>query len=68
MEELKKETNDIQLRETGEVMYKSGSVQFMDSREVAHIVEKEHKHLLRDIKKYSEELIKSNIGLSDFFY
>lgn len=50
-----------------EESYKSGSVRFMDSREVAQIVEKEHKHLLRDIKKYSDELTKSNIGLSDFF-
>ncbi|MBP3037950.1 Rha family transcriptional regulator [Bacillaceae bacterium Marseille-Q3522] len=38
-----------------------------DSRDVAEMVGKEHKHLLRDIKGYLEILGKSNFGLSDFF-
>ena len=38
-----------------------------DSRDVADMVEKEHKHLMRDIRGYIEILGKSNFGLSDFF-
>lgn len=38
-----------------------------DSREVAQMIGKEHKHLLRDIRGYVEILTKSNFGLSDFF-
>lgn len=48
-------------------VYKSGSMQYMDSREVAEIVEKEHKNIVRDIKRYSEELAKLNFELSEFF-
>ena len=39
----------------------------VESRQVAEMVGKEHKHLLRDIKGYSEILTQSNFGLSDFF-
>lgn len=39
----------------------------VDSREVAEMVNKQHAHLLRDIKGYSEILTESNFGLSDFF-
>ena len=39
----------------------------LDSREVAEMLEKEHRHLLRDIAKYSEYLTESKVGLSDFF-
>lgn len=39
----------------------------VDSRQVAGMVDKEHKHLLRDIKGYVEILVKSNFGLCDFF-
>ncbi|KGJ84215.1 Rha family transcriptional regulator [Priestia megaterium NBRC 15308 = ATCC 14581] len=39
----------------------------VDSREIAEMVEKEHKHLLRDIKNYLEILGKSNFGPADFF-
>lgn len=39
----------------------------IDSREVAEMVGKEHKHLMRDIRNYVEVLGKSNIGHSDFF-
>lgn len=47
--------------------YKSGSVQYIDSREVAEIVEKKHCNLVRDIKQYSKELAKLNFEFSDFF-
>ena len=50
-----------------EEVYKSGSVQYIDSREVAEIVRKNHGHLTRDIGKYIEELTQSNIGFTDFF-
>lgn len=39
----------------------------VDSREVASMIDKEHKHLLRDIRGYLEVLGKSNFGLADFF-
>jgi len=39
----------------------------IDSREVAEMVEKNHAHLLRDIKGYIEILTQSNFGFSDFF-
>ena len=39
----------------------------VDSREVAEKVGKQHSHLLRDIKGYSEILTESNFGLSEFF-
>ncbi|MFQ9509487.1 MAG: Rha family transcriptional regulator [Lachnospiraceae bacterium] len=41
--------------------------QKLDSREVAEMVGKEHKELLRDIRRYSEQLGESNIALTDFF-
>ncbi|MDF2510434.1 MAG: hypothetical protein K0S04_300 [Herbinix sp.] len=37
------------------------------SVEVADMVGKDHKELLRDIRRYSEQLAGSNIALSDFF-
>lgn len=39
----------------------------LDSREVAKMLEKEHKHLLRDISVYAEYLIQSKVGLNEFF-
>ena len=39
----------------------------VDSRQVAEMVGKEHKHLLRDIQGYMEILGQSNFGLTDFF-
>jgi len=39
----------------------------VESRQVAEMVEKEHKHLLRDIQGYTEILGQSNFGLTDFF-
>ncbi|MFA9398379.1 MAG: Rha family transcriptional regulator [Clostridiaceae bacterium] len=40
---------------------------FVDSREVAEMVEKEHKNLMRDIKGYVEILTSSNLSSLDFF-
>jgi Rha family phage regulatory protein len=48
------------------IIEKNGQL-LVDSREVAQMVGKEHKHLLRDIKNYIEILTKSNFGLSEFF-
>lgn len=45
------------------------SVEVVDSREVAKLVEKRHTHLLRDIDGYvkiMEEWTEPKIGLSDF--
>lgn len=39
----------------------------IDSREVAEMVGKEHKELLRDIRRYCEQLGESKIALTDFF-
>lgn len=39
----------------------------LDSREVAEMVGKEHKELLRDIRTYEEYLGESNFALTDFF-
>lgn len=41
--------------------------QKLDSREVAEMVGKEHKELLRDIRRYCEQLGESKIALTDFF-
>lgn len=40
---------------------------YIDSREVAEMVGKEHSKLLRDIRVYSQQLNESKIGLVDFF-
>ena len=40
---------------------------YTDSRDVAKMIGKEHKHLLRDIDGYISILGQSKIGLSDFF-
>lgn len=39
----------------------------VDSREVAEMVDKEHKNLLRDIKNYCDILLSSNLSSMDFF-
>lgn len=41
--------------------------QIIDSREVAEMVGKEHKKLLRDIRGYQEQLAGAKIGPGDFF-
>lgn len=40
---------------------------YIDSREVAEMVGKDHKELLRDIRRYAEQLGESKIALTDFF-
>ena len=44
-----------------------GNEQTLDSREVAEMVGKTHKELLRDIRRYCEQLGESKIALTDFF-
>lgn len=39
----------------------------LNSMEVAEMVEKNHKELLRDIRRYCEQLSESKIALGDFF-
>ena len=39
----------------------------IDSREVADMVEKNHKDLMRDIRRYVEQLTERKIAPSDFF-
>lgn len=41
--------------------------QVLDSREVAEMVEKNHKDLMRDIRRYVEQLNERNIAPVDFF-
>lgn len=41
--------------------------QTLDSREVAEMVEKSHGKLIRDIRRYMEQLNESNIGSVEFF-
>lgn len=40
---------------------------YADSREVAEVIERPHKELLRSIRTYCEYLTESNFALSDFF-
>lgn len=44
-----------------------GIEQTLDSREVAEMIGKEHNMLLRDIRRYVEQLGQSKIAQSDFF-
>lgn len=71
MDEKKELTQEVAMetavQEVQEEPYKSGAVRYIDSREVAEIVGKEHHKLLRDIKNYIEQLIESNIGFYNFF-
>jgi phage regulator Rha-like protein len=51
-------------------LYNNQTKNSLDSREVAEMVGKEHKHLMRDIRGYCEVLsnsTESKIGLSEFF-
>lgn len=43
------------------------TVETVTSMEVAKMVGKEHRKLLRDIRRYTAQLTESKIGLSDFF-
>lgn len=42
-------------------------IEAVDSRQVAEVIEKKHKELLRDIRHYSACITESKIALSDFF-
>ena len=73
MEESK---NEVMKKEAvmNEEPYKSGSLNYIDSREVADMVGKEHSMLLRDIKRYEKQIDEINqkepkckIAFSDFF-
>jgi Rha family phage regulatory protein len=48
-------------------VFQQGNQLYTDSREVAEMVGKDHKHLLRDIDGYISVLGQSKIGPSDFF-
>lgn len=58
---------EVMVQETGDESYKSGSVQYIDSREVAKMVGKEHKLLMRDIRRYIGQLGECNLAPTDFF-
>lgn len=52
-----------------QIINKNG-VEVVDSREVAEMIGKDHRHLIRDIRGYAEILgktIEPNFGLNDFF-
>lgn len=51
-------------------LIQKGNQHYIDSREVAELIGKEHNHLLRDIRRYCETMQKigaSNFGHTDFF-
>lgn len=60
-------TEELAVQETREESYKSGSVQYIDSREVAEMIGKRHPDLKRDIKRYIGQLDMSKIAHIDFF-
>lgn len=43
------------------------NIQVTDSRDVARMVEKQHSHLMRDVREYGDYLNQSKIGSVDFF-
>lgn len=65
MEEMNNDVTEVAVPE--EEAYKSGSVQYIDSREVAEIVGKEHSKLLKDIRRYIGQLDEAKIGFNEFF-
>lgn len=65
MEETKKEV--MEQEAVQEEPYKSGSVHYIDSRDVAEMVGKGHDKLMRDIRRYSEHLGEAKIGESSFW-
>ena len=48
-------------------VFMKGNNLYTDSRDVAKMIGKDHKHLLRDIDGYINALRESKIGLSEFF-
>lgn len=70
MEEMKNDVTEVAevvVPEAEEEAYKSGSVQYIDSREVAEIVGKEHNDLLKDIRRYVRQLDEGKISRNEFF-
>lgn len=63
MEEMKNEVTQ-EVTEVQEDAYKSGSVQYIDSREVAEMVGKNHKDLIRDIRRYCQYLEKGKVDFN----
>lgn len=59
MKEVKNEVKQEDVK-TQEGSYKSGSVQYIDSREVAEMVGKNHRDLLRDIRRYCKQMEEIN--------
>lgn len=77
MEEMKNdvtEVAEVAVQEADEA-YKSGSVQYIDSREVAQIIGKPHNDLMKSIRRYEKHLEELNnqentqgtFSLTDFF-
>lgn len=60
-------TEELAVQESSEESYKSGSVQYIDSREVAEMIGKRHPDLKRDIKRYIGQLDMSKIAHIEFF-
>lgn len=61
---------ETSVQEVSEAHYMSGSIQYIDSREVAKMVGKNHRDLLRDIRRYCkqmDEINQRNLALVDFF-
>lgn len=72
MEEMKNEVMQ-EVTQEHEESFKSGSIRYIDSREVAEMVGKKHKELMRDIRRYCKQIEEINkeeepqrkIGFSD---
>lgn len=64
MGEMKNEVLQVVAQEEP---YKSGSVHYIESREVARMVEKEHSNLLKDIRRYIAQMGKVKIDFTEFF-
>lgn len=64
MRKKEEKKNDViqEVTEVQEESYKSGSVQYIDSREVAKMVGKDHDKLRRDIRRYTSQLDAANFG------
>lgn len=77
MEEMKNDVTEVAevVVPEAEEAYKSGSVQYIDSREVAQIIGKPHNDLMKSIRRYEKHLEELNnqentqgtFSLTDFF-
>lgn len=63
MEEIKTQAQETKQDEP----YKSGTIRYIDSREVAEIIGKKHYNLVRDIGQYIKQLTQLNFEFTDFF-